>query len=149
MLACNDGNRCAPALGPISETADQGESPLAQPGILQEIEMAVEGVPCLTTPMPFDPIARTGDARVRGPDADVPAVAARDDPSAGDAATRGPAGATVELRWRHPSRWRSLRDVTVRFVGRRGVLATLRFDQNANRLTLGRPLAGRPVAPAG
>ena len=73
--------------------------------------------------------------------------ATRPRPRCGCAHACAPA-ATVELRWRHPRRWRALHDVDVQFLGRRGVLATLRFDQDANRLTLTRrgvaaALAGR------
>ena len=125
-----------PRSGPVSETADQGESPLTQPSVLQGIEIAVEGVPCLNTPVPFDPSFGPGTPGLRGPDADVPAARASVSRPWVGCGWRARAGGTSTCAGATPSRWRSLRDVTVQFVGRRGVLATLRFDQNRNRLTL-------------
>ncbi len=138
VRACNDGGRCSTTLGPVLETADQGASPLAQPGLLQEIEIAVEGLPCLDTPVIFDP-------ELPGVEDPTPTFqpSCPGEPSVGvlrlarrTITARAGRPAAVDLRWRHPARWRSLRDVSVQFVGRRGVLATLRFDQNTNRLTL-------------
>jgi hypothetical protein len=133
VRACNDGGRCSATLGPISVTADEGESPLTQPSILQGIEIAVQGVPCLNTPVPFDPLLEAFDDP-------TPTFLPHciGDPSVGRLRLASTRGGKVDLRWRTPGSWRSLRDVSVQFVGRRGVLATLRFDQNRNRLTLGR-----------
>ncbi|HEX6024039.1 MAG TPA: hypothetical protein VFZ00_18760 [Solirubrobacter sp.] len=133
VKACNDGGRCSATLGPVSVTADQGESPLTQPTILDDIAIAVAGVPCLKTPVLFDPsLAVTEDP--------TPTFAPQciGEPPVGRLRLASTRGGKVDLRWRTPLSWRALRDVSVQFVGRRGVLATLRFEQNRNRLTLGR-----------
>jgi hypothetical protein len=144
VRACNDGGRCSTTLGPVTEAADQGESPLAQPGLLQQIEVAVQGLPCLNEPMLFDPALGPGTPGLEDPTPTFQPTCSDDDPVGRLRLARTRAG-TVDLRWRHPSRWRSLRDVDVRLVGRRGVLATLRFDQNRNRLTLSRGSARRSL----
>ncbi len=144
VRACNDGGRCSTALGPASETADQGESPLTQIGLLQEIEIAIEGVPCSNTPVPFDPGFGPGTPGFEDPTPTFQPTCIND-PSVGVMRVASRRGGNIDLRWRHPSRWRALRDVTVQFVGRRGVLATLRFDQNRNRLTLSRGSARRSL----
>jgi hypothetical protein len=133
VKACNDGGRCSATLGPISVTADQGESPLTQPSILDDIEIAVEGVPCLNAPVLFDPSLSAFEDP-------TPSFAPLciGEPPVGQLRLASTRGGKVDVRWRTPGRWSSLRDVTVQFVGRRGVLATLRFDQNRGRLTLGR-----------
>ncbi len=145
VRACNDGGRCSTTLGPVTETADQGESPLTQIGLLQEIEIAIEGVPCSNTPVPFDPSLGPGTPGFEDP---TPTFqpSCINEPGVGQLRLATKRGGNVELRWRHPSRWRSLRDVTVQFAGRRGVLATLRFDQNTNRLTLLRRGSRRSIA---
>ena len=135
VRACNDGGRCSATLGPVSETADQGESPLTQPSILQGIEIAVEGVPCLNTPVPFDPSFGPGTPGFEDPTPTSSRVHRRAVRGSA-AAWRARAGGTSTCGGAIPAAGASLRDVTVQFVGRRGVLATLRFDQNRNRLTL-------------
>lgn len=144
VRACNDGNRCSTTLGPVVKTATAGESSLGE-GDLQAIEIALEGLPCSTAPVLFDP-------ELSAPEDPTPTFqpSCPGEPSVGRlrlarrvVGARAGRPATVELRWRHPSRWHSLHEVFVEIVGRRGVLATLRFDQNADRLTLTRGTARR------
>ena len=110
--------------------------------------MAVEGVPCLNTPVPFDPSLGPGTPGFEDP---TPTFqpSCPGDPPVGALRLADPRAEPSTLRWRHPSRWRSLRDVTVRVrrPARRARDAALRPEQN--RLTLGRRSLDGRVAPAG
>ena len=103
VRACNDGGRCSATLGPVSETADQGESPLTQPSILQEIEIAVRGRAVLEHAGAVRPLVRAGHAGLRGPDAEVRSRSCIDEPSVGRLRLASTRGGNIDLRWR-PSR---------------------------------------------
>ena len=108
-------------------------------------------MPCSNTPVPFDPGFGPGTPGFEDPTPTFQPTCINE-PSVGVMRVASSRGGNIDLRWRHPSRWRSLRDVTVQIVGQRGVLATLHFDENRNRLTLSRGSARRSLtagAPAG
>jgi hypothetical protein len=147
VKACNDGNRCSATIGPVSATADQGTSPAAKISDLERIETQLEGVPCSTQPVPFDP-ALSGTP---GFEDSTPSFrpGCLTEPSVGRLSlarrvTRVRRGrfAKLSLRWTAPGQWRSLHEVTVA-IGK----VSLRFRQDANEVTLG----GRslPVGKAG
>lgn len=141
VKACNDGDRCSPFTGEVEEQAQNGQKPFS--GLffdLQVIKVAIRGAPCSRTAVPFDPELGPGTPGFEGPVQTIQPSCPEDLPigrlALAREVLRARAGrpVKVELRWRHPSRWRSLHEVTVRI----GSLATLRFDQDAERLTLAR-----------
>jgi len=95
-------------------------------------------------PVPFDPDLSSATPGFEDPTPSFQPTCTEDPPvgrlQLARRSLRAHAGqpVTVELRWRHPDRWRSLHEVAVQLTGRRGVLATLRFDQDSGMLTLAR-----------
>jgi hypothetical protein len=144
VKACNDGNRCSAYTPEVETTARKGSKPFS--GLffeLQQIKRAIQGVPCLKTAVPFDP--GLGPATPGGFEDLTPSFV----PSCpGDLpvgrlslshavvhARKGRA-ATVALRWRAPRRWRDLHLVEIRFMKAGRAVASLRFDQDRQRITL-------------
>ena len=141
VKACNDRDRCSSFTAELERQAQSGQEPFS--GLffeLQRIELAIRGAPCSTTPVRFDPALGPETPGFEGPVQTFQPSCPEDLPIGRLALAREVLSARagrpvkVELRWRHPSRWRSLHEVTVRL----GSLATLRFDQDADRVTLAR-----------
>jgi hypothetical protein len=152
VKACNDGNRCSAFTPEVTVRASrQVEAASLDAGAplfglqfeLQQIKVALRGVPCTTSPVSFDPGLGPGTPGFEDP---TPAFqpSCPTDPPVGRLrfakqrlTTRTGRPVSVELRWRHPRRWRHLKEVAIQMRGRRGTLATLRFNQDANTLALG------------
>ena len=141
VKACNDRDRCSPFTAELERQARNGQEPFS--GLffeLQVIKLAIRGAPCSTAAVQFDPALGPGTPGFEGPVRTFQPSCPEDLPIGRLALAREVLSARagrpvkVELRWRHPSRWRSLHEVTVRL----GSLATLRFDQDADRVTLAR-----------
>jgi hypothetical protein len=145
VRACNDNGRCSTFTGAVTSTAKKGTSPLEN-GLLQQLEqvrIAVRGVPCLPEPIVFDPGLPPGPGGLRD---EFPTVAPTcpGDLPVGKLALRhrkvtARAGrpARVELTWTTPRRWRDLDEVAIELSGPNGrPLATLRFDEDAGKIGL-------------
>ena len=141
VKACNDGNRCSALTPEVQTRAALGSDAITQFfSPLTQIRVDLEGVPCVQEPVMFDPSLTTFEDST--PTFQPSCV---DDPSVGrlrlaKKVLRGRAGRPIPiaLRWRHPHRWRALHEVSLQFVRRGRALATLRFDQDANTVTLAR-----------
>ncbi len=124
-------------------TAATGFDPLKSfTSPLEQIRIAVKGVPCVRDPLSFDP-----GLGPTPPEDATPTFAPQcpGDPPVGRFAlarkvVRASFGrpANVELHWTSPRSWRDLRVVRVVLYARGHALATLRFDQGTDRLTLAR-----------
>jgi hypothetical protein len=144
VKACNDGNRCSSLTPEVQTRAGTGSDPLTfRFSPLGQIRINLEGVPCVQEPVVFDP-SLSGDPDFEDATPTFQPSCAGE-PTIGRIALakktlRGRAGRpiAVDLRWRHPNRWRALHEVSLQFVRRGRALATLRFDQDANTLTLAR-----------
>jgi hypothetical protein len=148
VTACNDGGRCSsPTAEQSARTAKSPPPILEEPfsGLqfeLQQIKVALQGAPCSTTPVPFDPAIGPGTPGIEDATPTFQPSCATEPPvgrltlAKRHLRTRAGRSVGVELRWRHPRRWRDLHEVTIQVRGRRGTIATLRFDQDANTLTL-------------
>ena len=141
VKACNDGSRCSALTPEVQTRAASGSDAITQFfSPLAQIRVDLEGVPCVQEPVIFDPsLTSFEDATPTFQPSCV------DDPSVGrlrlaKKVLRGRAGRPIliDLRWRHPHRWRALHEVSLQFVRRGRALATLRFDQDANTVTLAR-----------
>ena len=141
VKACNDGNRCSTLTPEVQTRAASGSDAITQFfSPLAQIRVDLEGVACLQEPVIFDPsLTSVEDA--------TPTFqpSCFNEPTVGrlrlvKKVLRGRAGRAipVALRWRHPHRWRALHEVSLQFIRRGRPLATLRFDQDANTVTLSR-----------
>ena len=141
VKACNDGSRCSALTPEVQTRAAAGSDAITLLfGSLAQIKVELEGVPCVREPVIFDPsLTSFEDATPTFQPSCV------DDPPVGrlrlaKTVVRGRARRPIpiDLRWRHPQLWRALHEVSLQFVRRGRPLATLRFDQDANTVTLAR-----------
>jgi hypothetical protein len=152
VQACNEGGRagCSPF------TAEDQSGPSARQLGFLELQAAsfARSSACSRTVVPFDPSPPPGTVD------EFPTFSSScpGDPPVGrlrlahrSIRVRAGKPATVDLVWTTPRRWHDLHEVLVRFVDRHGrAIATLRFAQDANTLTLTRGSGrGGPHVPIG
>ena len=139
VQACNDGDRCSDFTPAVTSRATSGDSPLTALKVFQEIKIRSKPLRCAPGPVRFDPAlpgSLPNNTLFPGCPGDIPIGRLRLD----DRSLEGRPGSPVAIsvRWRHPSRWLALHEISVHLrVGRRS-LATLRFNHEANTLTLAR-----------
>jgi hypothetical protein len=141
VKACNDGNRCSPFTAEVQSGLSGRQLAFLE---LQAAGFARSSA-CSHTVVPFDPSPAPAPA---GTADEFPTFSSScpGDPPVGrlrlahrSIRTRPGKPATVDLVWTTPRRWHDLHEVLVRFVDRRGrAIATLRFADEANTLTLAR-----------
>jgi hypothetical protein len=125
VKACNDGGRCSDFTDAKSVTASTASQFSGLAGF--QATLIAKSLPsCSSNPVPFDPGTPTG--------VPVGRIALRHRL----VTVRHGRPARIEISWRHPRRWRDLREVEVRLSDTRGVRGTLRFDNHDGRIALAR-----------
>jgi hypothetical protein len=143
VQACNDGDRCSDLTDPQSVIASTA-SQFSGVGNFQATLLAKSFPACSTNPVAFDPGTPGGAFGISDPFSNFTPTCIGGLPVGRIAlrhrlvTVRRGRAAKVQIRWRHPRRWRDLREVDVRLADTRGVRATLRFDNHDGRIVLAR-----------
>jgi hypothetical protein len=156
VRACNDHTRCSAFTSEVTSTAKKGTSPLENNLLqqLNEIKIAVRGVPCLPTPIVFDPGLPAGPGGLKDQFPTVAPTCPGDLPVGKlklrhrKVTARSGRPARVELTWTTPRRWRDLHEVAIELSGPNGrPVATLRLDEDASKIGLskGAKRSGRRI----
>jgi hypothetical protein len=141
--ACNDGGRCSDFTDAKSVTASTASQFSGLAGF--QATLIAKSLPsCSGNPVPFDPGTPTGAFGISDPFATFTPTCIGGLPVGRIAlrhrlvTVRHGRPARIEISWRHPRRWRDLREVEVRLSDTRGVRGTLRFDNHDGRIALAR-----------
>ena len=143
VKACNDGGRCSDFTDAKSVTASTASQFSGLAGF--QATLIAKSLPsCSSNPVPFDPGTPTGAFGISDPFATFTPTCIGGLPVGRIAlrhrlvTVRRGRPARIEISWRHPRRWRDLREVDVRLSDTHGVRATLRFDNHDGRIALSR-----------